>query len=900
MKKRSIITFLCIIMMLVQNIAIVPYAEEMPENTTLEQLPLDTPEKKLFEAIGLIPEQMTLMDGAIITRGEFAYLTAALSGYAGGNVTGVFSDVNEEQYFAPAIEYLYSLGVVSGFGSEFRPDDGIIFDEAVAMAVKAVGYKDVLSVYGEYPSNVRVLSQKEDFFEKLAGCSYTDKVTTGDALVFLSNVANTETVEPNILNTASDNGYERGETLLYKHHDIITANGKMTDNGITSITGESGVSAEGAVIGGESVYIKAELNFIRDYIGEMLDFWYVEDSYELVYAIIDEKHNDTLTLTYDRIDITELTVTSLPYFSENGGRKKIAKISPFASVIYNGKAFPGFGVADLAISSGSMVLIDENRDNVYDTVKINEYEEYVVAATNAANQQIFAEGLTITVEDFDNVFIKDLTGSAKELTDLTMDTPIMVSMSKDGKSVVTITECKTLSVRGAASQFIPDGENTYIVIGTETYKYSNSFERKLAEGKIKAPEFDTEYNFYRNINGDVFGYTVAKKSADWYTGYAIAMHVGEIDGEPSIMGRIKMQDSSLLKLNFCKKIEINGVRKDVEDCVDIPELFDNSTGRSKRQPIQFKLNEWGEISAIKTAKDITAEEYPYDEDEFSLDLYYPDGATFKGEYVMAIQGVYMVTGSTLIIKDPYLGSLVPNYDDKEVIYMTSGELYSLSDLPNCYVYDLDKNSNVGTLVFKGDTGSSEWKDNMFLVDKAYEALDEEGMPVKRIDGIILGEAKSYEPYNDKVSFSEFERGDVCRVKIQNDKILDIEKIMSLKEPGEASYVLDNGIENSLVSYTYAPVLSVNKAGVTVIAPEAPSGGTGGTKYKVFGNSFNNNKTKVAVYDVPNDTVKVGSISSIYANVVPDSKGEAVVTDTTTRIFLYRRWGYLNEAIFVIY
>lgn len=902
MKKHSVTAALCLIIMLFQSLAISSLAEEPASDGVSE--PLASDELELFNEIGIIPEQMKLMEASGMTRGEFAYIIAALSGYVdgGGAIKGIFADVTADLYYAGAVEYLYDIGVVTGFGADFRPYDVIIYDEAAAMSVKAIGYKDVIGLYGEYPSSIRIISQKENFFDGLAGRSYTDEVKTGDGLVFLRNVADTGTIEENLLNTSENNGYQHGDTLLYKYHRIISANGKMTDNGITSINGESCVSSDGAIIGDVSVYIDENQSRFRDYIGERLDFWYNEDTERLVYARADEKHNDAVSLSYSQIDSGAITTAEIPYFAASGSSKKrIAKISPYADVIYNGKAFPDFGAADLAIRSGFMTLIDDNNDSEYDTIRINEYKEYVVAAVNAANNQIFAEGLTLNLEDYDNVFITDTEGAAKELSSLTMDTPVMVAVSKDNKSVVRITDCRTLTVRGMASRFIPDGEDVYIVIGTETYKYADSFKEKLASGKYKAPEFNTEYNFYMNTNGDVFGFTAAKKSTDWYTGYAIAIHVGENDGEPGMMARIKMQDSTLLKLNFCRNFELNGSRIAVESALEAPELFyKNSSGEAlpKRQPIQFKLNEWGEISAVKTAKDITAEEYPYDENEFSLDLSFPNGATFKGEYIKAIQGVYMVTGSTVIIKDPYLGDSRPNYDDKDVLFMTSEDLYSVTDMPRCSLYDIDKNSNIGILVYKSDPGSSQWKDNLLLVDKVYEALDDDGGVVKRLDCIIAGSAKKMEPYSEDVSFEGLKRGDVCRYKIQNEKILAIEKIMSLKEPGEAKYVLGNGIEDTLVSYTWAPVFSVSSAGVTVAAPSEAS--ANGNKYKIFGNSFNNNKTKVAVYDVPNDTVKAGSISSIYANVVPDARGNVVIDDKTTRIFLYRRWGYLCEAVFVIY
>ena len=179
-------------------------------------------------------------------------------------------------------------------------------------------------------------------------------------------------------------------------------------------------------------------------------------------------------------------------------------------------------------------------------------------------------------------------------------------------------------------------------------------------------------------------------------------------------------------------------------------------------------------------------------------------------------------------------------------------------------------------------------------------LDEDDQPIEVMDCVVYGASETYEPYDDSVDFSGLKQGDVLNFRLQDGKIIQYEKLCSLSEPFEPTYIeASSGIQNSRRSIIYAPLVSVSSTGFVIVGPEGrPSNNE--PEYDLIGNSFNNNSTRVTVYNVRERTVKPGSPASIYANAVPDSRGNISVDDTTTRVLLRRRWGYAAEVVFVIY
>lgn len=73
-----------------------------------------------------------------IKRGDFALMLCKAFGLASSNVGSGFTDVPNSAYYANAVGTLKDLGVVSGDGRRFRPDDSVTRQDAMVMLQKAM------------------------------------------------------------------------------------------------------------------------------------------------------------------------------------------------------------------------------------------------------------------------------------------------------------------------------------------------------------------------------------------------------------------------------------------------------------------------------------------------------------------------------------------------------------------------------------------------------------------------------------------------------------------------------------------------------------------------------------------------------------------------------------------
>ncbi|MBQ8526167.1 MAG: S-layer homology domain-containing protein [Clostridia bacterium] len=901
MKKTiSMTALLCACIMLLQSFVCISFAQD-----EAEAVPLSSEEYALFDALDMINEDMKLYRGEPVSRGDFAYVLACMCGYRGDAVSsGRFSDIIDEAYYSGAVNFLADRGIVSGYMSEFRPADGIIYDEAAVMAVKALGYYEYAKIkYGDYPGNSRIMADVLDIFDYLPEFNYSDVITGEDAFIILENISDVP-----VLNDVSykndDIIYEKDDskTLLSVNCHIYRDSGKLTDNGITSLDNVSALGDNRVSIDGKNFEISENLYFVRDLVGEKTDYWYREDADELIYARRDTENTYRLELVYDELAVNDssFSASSIVYYDARD-RKKTAEVSLTADVFYNGVAYPYYTANDFKLTSGSMVLIDENTDKVYDTVKITQYTDSLVSGTSASQMQIITAEKLINLEEYTSYSIEDINGNPVDFAKLNEKTPISVAESRDGKAYIKIIDCSALTVSGILES-IADGDELCWNVGGKDYGVSLNLAEEMELAMKKSPSAGESYTFYFNADGKISDFAQGMSSGDWYDGYVLAISDRTVSMKEKLIARILMPDQTTIDVFFAEKFKLNDVSMESKNAADSPELFRFDSGEklTRRQPIRFKLNEWEEINAFDTPKDITSEDYVIDTGVFSLDRHFA-GAQYKAENINAINGIHLVTPDTIIIQDPYLDADSENVDGSEVVFLTINDISATEGLENCYLYDLDETMSIGTVVFQefpGNSGTS-FDEAMYIVDRVYRTLDDNGIDVSRIDCGGYGAMRTFDAYDQSVSFSGLERGNVISLKFRNGKVLEWELLCSVNEPSEAKYVYaPQGIVNTLKSVIYAPVISVNSKGFVVKGPDTAPGNE--QIWPLIGNSFNNNNTRVIVYNVKEKSIKAGSVSSIYANVVPDEKGNVIIDDSTTRVLLRRRWGYAAEVIFIIY
>ena len=111
-----------------------------------------------------------------ISRSEFAAVLVRALGYnsAANAAKGStkFSDVSANYWASGYINLATSLGIINGRpDGTFGPDDAVLYEEAMTMIVRALGYEPAAQARGGYPTGYLVIGSQEDIDEDAWGAS---------------------------------------------------------------------------------------------------------------------------------------------------------------------------------------------------------------------------------------------------------------------------------------------------------------------------------------------------------------------------------------------------------------------------------------------------------------------------------------------------------------------------------------------------------------------------------------------------------------------------------------------------------------------------------------------------------------------------------------------------------
>lgn len=929
MRKNKIVALIVTLVMVMQTLCCFTVFAQDATKTVL-----DTAEYDFFSALDMVPQAdiFNVEDG--MTRAQFAFVAARLSGWDGSNQgTSPFVDVADESQYKDAITFLYNTKIVQGTGaSQFKPNDKITYIDATSIMIKILGYGTIAAAkYGEYPLSHIRMGDNLDLYDGIKTYGQSEALTSEDAFILLKNAAIASVAIPTAFGDTNEYSFDSKNTLLYVYHDIVKSEGVVTDDGYSAIDGATKLEPGAAIISGKKLSKSENGNTAKGLLGMYVDYYYVEDTNKFVYAEAQPNTSDVVTIKYDMLvpESSDFSLTNIVYYDAND-KVKNAKISTTVDLVYNGGAYPGFATDDLKIESGFMVLIDRDTDKVYDAVNITEYQDVVVKGYDSANNVIYTEGVSINLDDYNQYIITDLDNREIKLENLVKDTVASVVAAKDNSSIHVISCAKNI-VQGNV-EYAETTEKKISVSG-KIYEFANQFLENQKNGVTdsKDPEIGENYRFLLNADGKIVKAILLKSNA-WYEGYCIGVGPDGTGLDTSAKMRTMTPQGGLLDLYFGNKVSINGEAGiSPSKLLESPYLFKTKDGESYpiRQPLKYKIDSWGKITAIEVAVDNTTKEkqeiykYGFDLDNFSKDVSL-SSTEFKADLVQALNGMYFVTGDTLVISDPYLVNEQANaykYEDVELISSLGHGQYDPADL-----YEVDEHYNVGMIVFKGSsTGGAmdfsklfdERNQSLFVVDKVMRKLDEEGEKVKVITGVSYGAYVEYAELEEGIIPDDIEFGDICAYGITDNKLNGIHVL----HKGAGDYMLkdDDGnymtsklvdgnrgastILNSEWSTQYAPLYSVaDKSFVLKFDPKVSIQNNGGSvimnDLTLFSYSTNGGNVKVTIIDRKNGTVRPGTFADVYTNITPSANGEAEVDDSTPRVFVYRRFDYAREMVFI--
>ncbi|MBU5451284.1 S-layer homology domain-containing protein [Acetivibrio sp. MSJd-27] len=764
----------------------------------------------------------------LMTRGEFAAVIARTMNmeevFSANSNKNIFSDVPAANQFAGYINTLYDMGLISGTSpTEYKPDDPILYEQAVKIIVNLVGYTPLAEGKGGYPYGYILTAEELGITNSLKERNVGENAKRITITQILYNALEIDMMVATSAGDTPSYEIQKGKTILTYYFKAAKKRGILLST-CDSISHNSSMLLEDEVKIDDVTYKIGGTN-AKDYLGYCVSFVYREDAVmgEYILISISEAPQRNRTLRIDSDDIEQVSVDSVAYQKDEYSNTQYAKISSSATVYYNGKALSSYGADILKPDSGSLFLIDNNADGSYEAVFVKEYMNIVVDRVIPEENRIvskYSSGLNLVLDplDSDYTFYLRKDGKTIALSELKEWNVISVTADKmldSGKGKICDTENATLyyldvsdqSVSGTIEQEIA-GEQKAVING-KVYQYA----KNIQYDSTKLPRLGDSGTFYLDVYGRIAA-SGERASEEVSMGYLYGINNDSSSLETDIQFKVYTMDDKHEIYSLTDKIRINdGASKPVsmellQSC-GIVSMDSNSGWTLNKELIAFKCNADGKISALYPP--VSPEENPDRKAVLEKSVPLASSTRYYRSYLKKFMAVttdvyceefstdtkakvIVVPGKNSDADDPM------NYEIKSMSYFVNGTKYAVEG------YNMSEIGTVPIILCYRNAETVDGKDYLILVSRIITTVNEEGDLVKKIEGIYNGKEVSYLTNSDPKILAEFEesnpkcvkagdllevdlnrKSEICILKKRFDHTLETDKTKSqISNPDKSS------------------------------------------------------------------------------------------------------------------
>lgn len=807
-----------------------------------------------------------------ITRAEFAKVVTRILGYrdAGSfSSDSYFTDVPENHWAKSHINLCASLGIFEGNGNRlFYPEDGILLQDAVKTVVTVLGYKVVAQEAG-YPDGYISQAAKLGLLKDISA-GFGDAALRSDVFQLIFNALDVDKLTL-VLSADNTESYEisKGETIrnhLMSMYDVFEGTGIITANFETYLINSSPVIEPDEVEIDGTIY-KTGNSKAQDYIGVLVDFAAYEDpktgDYILEYVIPERNVN---ILDIDSDDFDSYAGSRISYYKNEKNTGK-ALISESAVIMYNNRTITDW--EQFNIKNGDIRLIDNDGNNIYDVVMINEYISLPVSSVDSEesliklkDSSLYNGAGAILFDIYDDDYRKvayDAEGNTIGIADIKSDSLISIFADSNREYMKIITSNE--KAEGVVTDLFEDG----CTVDGVSYLYE--LNHPLSEDNIQVGD---TVKLYLNFEGKVgyidliedesnrYGYIIGTETErlDDTTVYIatagkMEKRVDNLDNDPESKNTVTVlvsSNGSVEELKAAKKITVRdqyGNSYRLEDINDLPQ----------GEVVKFYTNSDGELTKII---------YPRILDNASDMTYNARDNVFGKGYSTP----FGIDEDTVVLCVPDSNTVSLN-DYLAQVEMENGQQYKVSG------YDFNQySSNVKLLVIEEEmnfesSGGIGVNTSIAIVQKASKVLDDNGIAVTKLVlltkelGVELTKTINVASYADEAKISKLKTGDVIYYS-QNSKreLVDYNMVMSLGK--DINYTNSGeGTDNEIIygrAYSLIPnqidVLMNRRAYSLIIQTDEYNPSKARTVYPHITNA-----PPVFVYDKQAKTISFGSLDS---------------------------------------
>lgn len=666
-----------------------------------------------------------------ILRSEMAKVSVyavGLEDVANGlNTPTRFPDVVSNHWANGAINVAEQQGMVVGDDvGTFRPDDNVLFQEAVTIMVRALGYEPRAAASGSYPTGYMVVASSIQLLKGINAVG-TEPAKRGDIAQLVFNALTINLMEQT--GFGSDTSYEVGDkTLLYDRLNVEKGYGQVKGTSETSLTGGSTASEDHILINDQN-FLDGD-TAAKQLLGYNVVYYARIDSNsdEKTLIVVRPQDSKNKTLTISAANISDVAgeqdanKTITYWETETSNTTKTANIVAAPVYILNGKYADNVDISRLKIERGNLVLLDTDVNNIYDIVFINELTNLVVdtvsTVTGRVTDKYNSGSIVLDPENEEVDYSIILDNHEIELSDLAEWDVISYTISED-KALIKAYVSRD-SILGTVTQITSDGIKFDNAEGV--YEIASSYPNEInirdkgrfyldIEGKIAAVD-ETASTEEDNAGRGVYGYLV-NAAITGTIDRVLQFKIFTTGGETVIFdGAEKMRVGSDYGLTADEVLTALG-----KDTIT-PQL------------ITYETNVAGKITGIDLAVDVTETGAP-NVNKFSKNIVAEDQVYRSASNKI---GNVTVNDNTIVFDIPEDAG-----DDTTKFAVRNKNVFSNDTPYDIIVYDLQEDYSAKVIIVTSTTGITNPESPIVVVTEMATGQNEDYEEIDIVTGYENGE-----------------------------------------------------------------------------------------------------------------------------------------------------------------
>ncbi len=903
MNRKRITAFLLTFVMLLTSFSLT-YAENAEETVQIPETPvelLDSDEFNALHAMGFVGDELLNTDkNTLITRAQFTGWLFKLSGYPLNEYKASeipFRDVSVVTPYYNEICTMHALGIVNGTDPDmFSPDAHVTYAQACKLIIDVLGYRSYAEIkYGEYPEGYVMMAGELEIGEGVKNVKWDTELTAENAVKMLYNAGLAEVLAFSGIDKNGNPTYETdGTTLFAKGNDIYQAEGVMQSNGIASIVADE--AEDGVTVIGGINYVSADID-LTDLLGVAVKFFYRDDEItkKLLWATPDARVNNVLDVEAEDLILTspQYSLTNIVYYDEDG-KEESAQLKRMVDVIYN-NSFCAVPTLDLMkVETGKMRLIDNNDDEIYDTVVIEEYKNIFINAV-IPDTNVIADkyNYTLNLNSYQTAkIIKD--GKEVGITDIGKGE--LISYVENIEKTKIYIYAPATKFTGTVKSVSNVRNRSVYNIDSASYRLSNTYKALMDSSDFVTltPKPGYEYTFWLDMDGEIA--EIEESSGNMQ--YALLMSVRE--GEPyedeQVYTRLLMPNDTKITGPIKNKVIINGVR---EDASEVVARSKDASGNHRVQVVKVAFAEDGTLRQIDFAADNTNRDpltggnpYGYNPKEFTLD-YESSATSVVSDGFLMMNNRYYVSGNSIVFMKLSVDEQEP-YIARSKSQMAQGSYYT-------QVYDVGADMIAAAVYREGHTTTSAYigDESPMIVESVEWIYDKDtDQEVKQITGYVAGKKRTLPERIPGVIPDTIEKGDIVRLGHYESKITSVSFELKRSEIESRTAKLVSSSLSGERAVVFGTLYTASDSGVTILTPDD-------TAFDGYGElisfGYRTGEVVVTILDLDTDEITVGDIHDVYQIYSPNENGELPDVDDLSMVYTRIRYtSGLSEVILVRY